>query len=153
MHTPLPPISYFHLLWKEAALLPGCHPILAHQVIEERVRSFSHQGTAKLGTFSTTEARQGGPVRGIESTGQQHAQGHPHSSCWETHMKTKLHICYVCAGGLNPVHACSLVGGSVSGSPQGSRVKWFCWSSSGVLILLGPSIFPPTLPQDPLNST
>jgi hypothetical protein len=27
-------------------------------------------------------------------------------------MKTKLHICYICAGGLCPAFACFLVGGS-----------------------------------------
>jgi hypothetical protein len=37
-------------------------------------------------------------------------------------MKTKLHICYMCVGGLDSDHACSLVGGSVSGSPPGSRL-------------------------------
>lgn len=29
-------------------------------------------------------------------------------------MKTKLHVCYTCVGGLDPAPACSLVGGSVS---------------------------------------
>ena len=37
-------------------------------------------------------------------------------------MKTKMHICYICAGGLGPVHICSLVGVSVSRNPQESRI-------------------------------
>jgi hypothetical protein len=37
-------------------------------------------------------------------------------------MKTKLHICYKCVGGLDPGPASSLVGGSVSVSPQGPRL-------------------------------
>jgi hypothetical protein len=53
--------------------------------------------------------------------------------------------------GLGPDHACSLVGGSVSGSPQGSRLV----NSVGLLIEslspLGSSIVPPSLPQDSLN--
>lgn len=36
----------------------------------------------------------------------------PGSSCWETQMKSKLHICYIDAGGLGSAHACSLVSGS-----------------------------------------
>jgi hypothetical protein len=31
-------------------------------------------------------------------------------------------LCYVSARGLEPAHVCSLVGGSVSGSSQGSRL-------------------------------
>lgn len=37
-------------------------------------------------------------------------------------MKTKLYICYICAGVLGPVGAYSLGGGSVSGSSQWSRL-------------------------------
>jgi len=37
-------------------------------------------------------------------------------------MKTKLHICYKYVGGPGPVPAGSLVGGSVSVSPQGPRL-------------------------------
>ena len=33
----------------------------------------------------------------------------PSSSCWENHMKTKLHVCYICiGGGLGPAQVCSL---------------------------------------------
>ena len=57
-------------------------------------------------------------------------------------MKTKLIICYICVGwGLGLV--CSLVGGSVSGNPQGSELV----DSVGLLVeplsLLGSSILPP----------
>jgi hypothetical protein len=37
-------------------------------------------------------------------------------------MKTKLHICYICAEELGPAHAHSLVSDSVSESSQGSRL-------------------------------
>ena len=38
-------------------------------------------------------------------------------------MRTKLHICYICRGwDLGPDYVYSLVGGSVSESPQGSRL-------------------------------
>ena len=37
-------------------------------------------------------------------------------------MKTKLHIYYICVEGLGLSHACSLVHGSVSVSPYGSRL-------------------------------
>jgi hypothetical protein len=54
----------------------------------------------------------------------------------------QVHICYMCVGGelgvgsgdLGPACTCCLVGGSVSGSPQGSRLV-DCWSSCGVPIL------------------
>jgi hypothetical protein len=40
-------------------------------------------------------------------------------------MKTKLHTCYICMGIVGPDLALSLVGDSVSGSPQGSRLVDF----------------------------
>jgi len=46
-------------------------------------------------------------------------------------MKIKLHICHVCVGGLGLVHACSLVGGSVSVSPHRSRLV----DSLGLLVV------------------
>ena len=51
----------------------------------------------------------------------------PCFSCWETCMKTKLQI-YICAQWWDegayrgPAHAHSLVGGPVSGTPQGYRL-------------------------------
>jgi hypothetical protein len=67
-------------------------------------------------------------------------------------MKTKLYICCKCVGGLGPTHACSLVGGSVSVSPQGLRLL----DSVGLLVmsLTSPalSILSPTLPHDSLSS-
>jgi hypothetical protein len=44
-------------------------------------------------------------------------------NCYETHMKTKLHICYKCVGGLGPATACSLVGGLISVSPPWSHIS------------------------------
>ena len=61
-------------------------------------------------------------------------------------MKTKLYICYICAGGLNPTLICSSVDRSVSENLQGSRVA-DCWSSFGIFI---PSKF---LNSSPNSST
>lgn len=54
-------------------------------------------------------------------------------------MKIKPHICYMCAESLTPAHACSLVRGSVFGSPQGLfdsqlKVSLLCQSSCGILV-------------------
>uniref|UniRef100_A0A0V1KIS2 Uncharacterized protein n=1 Tax=Trichinella nativa TaxID=6335 RepID=A0A0V1KIS2_9BILA len=51
-------------------------------------------------------------------------------------MKTKLHICYICVVDPCLAQAPSLVGGSVSGSPQISR-RVDSWSSYRAPILLG----------------
>jgi hypothetical protein len=66
-------------------------------------------------------------------------------------METKMLTCYICAGGLSPAHAHSLVDNSVSGSPQGSRfvdsvgLPVESLSSSGSLIFLS------SLQQDSLS--
>ena len=65
-------------------------------------------------------------------------------------MKSKLHICNIYIGGLGPVHACSLVGGSVSMSPKEPILFDFV----GLLVMsLTPLdlsiIHPPTLPKTP----
>ena len=89
------------------------------------------------------KASQGRPVRGTGSIGRQknygkslfHWLGDPHED-------KLLHMCR----GLSLTLICSLVGGSVSGSPQGSRL----FDSDGLLVesvsQLGPSILPTTLP-------
>jgi hypothetical protein len=58
------------------------------------------------------------------------------SSCWGSHMKTELYICYICAGlgALGPGNGCSLVGGSVSECPPRFRLV-DCWYSCGIPIL------------------
>ena len=62
-------------------------------------------------------------------------------------MKTKLHIYYICAEGLDPSHACSLVGSSISMSHFVPRLV----DPVGFLVVslmpLAPLIFPPYLPQ------
>jgi hypothetical protein len=68
------------------------------------------------------------------------------SRCWETHMETKLHVCYICAGGLSPAHVCYLVGGSASESSQRSRLVDFIVLPVVFLSPLGPLIQPLTLP-------
>lgn len=47
--------------------------------------------------------------------------GQPLLQLWEIHIKTMLHICYICEGqgGLGAVYAHSFVGASVSESPKG----------------------------------
>jgi hypothetical protein len=68
-------------------------------------------------------------------------------------MKTKLHICYKCVGGLDLAPACSLVGGPVSLSPHEPRLVDYLGPL--VVFLTHPpcSILSSTLPQDCLNST
>ena len=63
-------------------------------------------------------------------------------------MKTQLHIGNICVVGLGPVHACSLVGGSVSVKPHSPRLA----GPVGLLVLSltptqAPSILLPNLPQ------
>ena len=62
-------------------------------------------------------------------------------------MKTKLHICYKCIGGLGPAPACSLVGGSVSLSSHVFRLV----DTIGLLVVSltppAPSLLSPTLPD------
>lgn len=40
-------------------------------------------------------------------------------------MMTKMHICYMCIGGLGSVYTSSLVGGSVSAVPRGLSLDYF----------------------------
>ena len=58
-------------------------------------------------------------------------------------MKTKLHICYICVGGLGSVHTHSLVGSLVSESPQGCRLV----DSVGLFVESLSSLSPLILPQ------
>jgi hypothetical protein len=57
-------------------------------------------------------------------------------------METELHVCYIRAQGLGPVYACSLVGGSVSESSQGSRFVDSIGLTVEFLSPSGPSILP-----------
>jgi hypothetical protein len=52
-------------------------------------------------------------------------------------MNTKLLSYYICAGGLSPASACSLVSNSVSGSLHGFRLVDSDWSSCSVPVLFG----------------
>jgi hypothetical protein len=63
---------------------------------------------------------------------------------WDAYL---LHVCGVRRVG--PAHVCSLVGGSVSESPQGSSFVDSVGRYLESLPSLGPSILPTTLPQDP----
>lgn len=56
---------------------------------------------ARLGASFPAEARQGSPFRAMGYRQADSKQGdNPCSSCWGTHMKTKLLICYIHVGGL-----------------------------------------------------
>lgn len=78
--------------------------------------SLGHLVTLRLGTFSPTEDRQGGPVRVTGPTDMQQSQEYPCSSYYGTYMKTKLHICYIFSLCMH------FGGGSVSGCSLGSTV-------------------------------
>jgi hypothetical protein len=92
---------------------------------------------------SSTEIQQGHPVREKESKGSQ-------LQLLGAHMKTKLHIRYKSVWGLGPAPSCSLVGGSVSVSPNGLKLV----DSVGLLVVssLASSVPSPTLPQDSPSS-
>ena len=67
-----------------------------------------------------------------------------------THMKTKLHICYTYVWRvLDTAHVCSLVGGSVSESPEGSRLIDTVGFSVEFLSPSGPQFFPQLFHKSP----
>ena len=66
-------------------------------------------------------------------------------------MKTKLHICYICVGGIGLFYSCSVASDSVSVSPYGSRLVDFVGLVVVTLTSLAPLILP--LPQDSPSST
>jgi hypothetical protein len=69
-------------------------------------------------------------------------------------MKTQLHNCYICAEGLGPFHACSLISSSVSVSRYGPRLVGSVCFLVVSLTPLAPSILLPLfhrLPQTPHN--
>jgi len=108
--------------------------------------------TAGLGISSLTETRQEGPFREMGSPDKQQSQrqtlllllGDPHED-------QTAHLINAC-GDPRYHHVHSLVGGSVSGRPQGSRLV----NSEGLpvesLSSSGPLVLPPMLPQDSLSS-
>ena len=57
-------------------------------------------------------------------------RGSPLSNCLWTDMKTKLHICYIYAGGRGPGCVFSSVGSSVSQSHLSVQLRWHYWWSS-----------------------
>ena len=77
-----------------------------------------------LSTSSHTEVRQGGPVKGTVSTERHQIQGQPPLQLLGTHMKTKLHICYICADVCKPRSSpfSFLFCDSVSERPQNSSL-------------------------------
>ena len=77
---------------------PRYPPTLAHQVSAGLGKSFpiKVRKTAQLGEC-------------IPQTGNSFRDS-PCYSCWRTHLKTRLHVSYICAGALFPTCVCSLVG-------------------------------------------
>ena len=66
-------------------------------------------------------------------------------------MKTKLHICYICVGGIGLFYSCSVASDSVSVSPYGSRLVDFVGLVVVTLTSLAPLILPlfHKIPQAP----
>jgi hypothetical protein len=62
-------------------------------------------------------------------------------------MKTKLHICYICVGRPKTNPVCSLVGGSVSESPQWSRLVDSVGLPVEFLSPSGSPVFPVRVPK------
>ena len=116
--------------------------------------AITYQALRGLTAFSPTLSRQGSPFRGKGSKGRKQSMSKRQlcSNCWGTHMKNKMSIYCICIGGLSPVHACFLGGGSVFASSH--RLKLV--GSVGFLVvplnLPAPLIIPLTLPQDSLSS-
>ena len=103
-----PPSSLFPL---RKGRHPGYHSILAYQV------------TVGLGTFSSSEAKQGSSVRGMGSSQAMVSGTVPIPVIGEPSWRPRCTFApYSCGGRMGPAHVCSFVGGSVSGSPQGSRL-------------------------------
>ncbi|EDL75990.1 rCG62902 [Rattus norvegicus] len=74
----------------------------------------------RLNTYSRTVAQPANPGKEGDPTAGKRVRN---SSCYRTHMRTNLHICYKYGGGLGPSPECSFVGGSISVSPHGPRLE------------------------------
>jgi hypothetical protein len=142
--------------WLQLPLLPASpqptpHPfssnnrggpswVLTHSVTSSHCRTrhiYSHWEKRQPAQLGEQDPQAGNRFRGSQS-----------SNCWGTYMKTKVHICYICALDLCPAHVYSLVGGSVSGCHQESRLV-------DSVDLLVQSLFPlnsSTLPQYSMGS-
>jgi hypothetical protein len=107
--------------------------------------------------ISHTEVKNGCPFVGGVSTSSQTSNRCDRwnrcscFSCWGTHMKTKLLICYICVRGIGATHSHSLVGDS--GSPPSVQVSWLCWSHCGVPALFGSLNLSPNYSISLLSST
>jgi hypothetical protein len=114
-----------------------CHPTLGHLV------------PTGLGTALPTEAQPGIQERGKGIKWQATEIKTVPAPLLGAHMKTKLHFCYKCVGGLGPAPAYSLVSdpGSVT-PPPWSQVSWFCGSSCGVI---GPSNLLSSIPHSSMR--
>ena len=110
----IPSPHFFSFSFGRVGLPCVCPSILAHQI------------SAGLGTSSPTKTRQGRLVRELMPHSGYSFRECFCSSCWQTHIETELHICYVCARGLITACVYSLVGGSVS-ELKGVQVSWFSW--------------------------
>jgi hypothetical protein len=111
----------------------GYPPTLAHQSLPGEAHSL-------------IEARQGSSLEEWILLSGANFREKLHSSSWGIHVEIEPHVYYIFAGGLVPAYMCSLVGGSVSGRPQGSRLVNSVSLLMGLPSSSGPSIIPPTLP-------
>jgi hypothetical protein len=96
------------------------------------LNTLAHQVTPGLVTSSPLRPNQADQLVEQYLQAGKRFRDAPLSSCWRTLIKTNLLICYTCAWGLGTDHVCSLVGSSVSGSPQGSRLDdllLFLWNT------------------------
>ena len=134
-------------------LLPS-HPTIPTRFPQSPLPVPPYPGTSGLSASSPTEAKQGSLARVKGSKGSNRVQGRdrPPLPLLGIHMKTKLHICYICVGGLGPDHACYLVVDSVSVSLHGPRLV----GSVGLLVVClthpVPLTLSETLPQNSLSS-
>jgi hypothetical protein len=142
----LSPLTIPLLLWEWEASPPSLCQVPTHP---------STSCPCMSGYILLTEARQRAQVGEQDPQAGNRVRDSPYSSCWETCMKTKLHICYICVGGLGPAHVCSLVAGSVSGEPPRVHVSCPVGLPVEFRFLSGSSFLPPNsftrLPELCLN--
>ena len=104
--------------------------------------ALAYQVAVRLGTFAD-EVGQSNPVRKNGSQGRQCSQRLPLLPLYESHIRTQLHNCSICAEDLSLFYACFLIGSSVSKNHYGPRLV----DSVGFLVVsltpLAPSILLP----------
>lgn len=113
------------LLRRGSSLTPRGHPSMAHQVtvsLQDQEHSLQLRPEKVLGEQDPWEGNRfkNSPIPVVG--------GLP----WRTSCTSTMYV-----QGLDVAHACSLVGGSVSGTPLWVQNSWLCWFSWRVPISLG----------------